>query len=1187
MALGGTTVTSTAAAVTPTTIDTTVTSGAGGVTGSVITLTTAADAGGTFNGTAGDDTFVGTETTLSSSDILDGSTGTDTLKYASSGNTAVTESGFEISNIEKIQVTSDAVGGTTFDVTATTGVTTLINSNSSTDLTLAGGKTITELEVNSVSGGNTTLTYDSATVAGTADAMAISLNGNHTIAGAAIGTVTVGGVETFNVTTTGSASTLTGLASTTLSTVTVAGSQSLTIGTALAASVTTVNASAQTAGGINIALTNAANVAVTGGAGSDSVNFTGALTSSDSFNGGSGRDTITANNAEYTTGTYAVASKISNVETIVISDSLTGAFTANSFTGDDTIKLATGYTTGASVTGMESNYTLVVQGANTGKTITAAITNATNTGTSDILNLQLGTATTVPATDGAGNAGIVNLTGIETVNVLANGTLAAGTDAVVLADTTTTTSSLSKVVVTGANGLTISSTNVGTASVTEIDASAATGNINMNALAVKATGSTIKGGAGNDVISGGAGVDTITAGAGNDTINGTVGADVITLGDGVDKVVYTAATQSTTNSGVDVISDFTSGTDLFDISALLTTTPGSYKGNQATFSASQNAMVASDGVLDVAYQQDEKVLWLDMNDDGLLNAADFRISLTNTASLTATDIGLNSTGNTITLTAPSAVVNTTTNTNASATSTVYADTITSTFANLSNATIDSSTSSDTLNVSDAITGTFTLQTAGVGTGAALTSVEVINLQAGSTAVVTAQTYAASTNGSVAINNTSASSASSVTLSTVTNATTTDKNSQSFTSTGTGVDTVVAGITNAAAYNQSVSLGAGADSLTLGGTHTGTLAGGADADTLTIANVAAADISGATVSGFETLIFGTANALTMTSAQWNAFTTVTDAGGADSVVFSDAATITTSALATAAGVETFTLGNFANTVTMNSTANTGAAQTVAGGTSTDILNVTTTTGQQTTFTGNTGTDTINITGGMAAAFTVTTAGGGAAALGQTGVETLNVSGASTTNALTLVSAVVDDLLNINASGVTGGGISITATGLTAAGNRVITLTSGDDTITNLKGTTGTLTVDFGTGATDTVSDLAVASTGLFTIKAGVQAGGTHTINFAATTANLVTASATGTLLDFSGDVTAIAVRAVGAAGVNVAGQVIIDNATAAANTAILWDVDGNGTYSTGDVEINLVGQAYTGATASIVSGNLQM
>jgi hypothetical protein len=95
-----------------------------------------------------------------------------------------------------------------------------------------------------------------------------------------------------------------------------------------------------------------------------------------------------------------------------------------------------------------------------------------------------------------------------------------------------------------------------------------------------------------------------------------------------------------------------------------------------------------------------------------------------------------------------------------------------------------------------------------------------------------------------------------------------------------------------------------------------------------------------------------------------------------------------------------------------------------------------------------------------------------------------------------------------------------------------------------------------------------------------------VQFQATTADfLATGSAiNGTLLDFNIDVTNIAIRAIGTAGPNAVGTLFIDNVTNAANTILTLDVDGNGLFSAGDIQVVLTGQAYTGATGSIVGGN---
>jgi hypothetical protein len=73
---------------------------------------------------------------------------------------------------------------------------------------------------------------------------------------------------------------------------------------------------------------------------------------------------------------------------------------------------------------------------------------------------------------------------------------------------------------------------------------------------------TINGGAGGDTLNGEQGADTIDGGAGDDEINGMAGNDTLTGGAGADDFNFTAA------GGTDTITDFTSGSDDYDVSVL-------------------------------------------------------------------------------------------------------------------------------------------------------------------------------------------------------------------------------------------------------------------------------------------------------------------------------------------------------------------------------------------------------------------------------------------------------------------------------------------------------------------------------------------------------------------------------------------------------------------------------------------
>lgn len=144
--------------------------------------------------------------------------------------------------------------------------------------------------------------------------------------------------------------------------------------------------------------------------------------------------------------------------------------------------------------------------------------------------------------------------------------------------------------------------------------------------------------------------------------------------------------------------------------------------------------------------------------------------------------------------------------------------------------------------------------------------------------------------------------------------------------------------------QSVTGSTGVDTIDVAGfTTTGTLAGGAGTDTLRADN--GANISGATLSGFESLTLSDDASITMTEAQHDSFTTIT-AAGTESITISDSSDGLTgnSAVETyiLSAANTFTLGHAAQNLTGssgNDTVNIGtlnATGTLAGGSGTDTL-----------------------------------------------------------------------------------------------------------------------------------------------------------------------------------------------------------------------------------------------------------
>lgn len=97
--------------------------------------------------------------------------------------------------------------------------------------------------------------------------------------------------------------------------------------------------------------------------------------------------------------------------------------------------------------------------------------------------------------------------------------------------------------------------------------------------------------ASNDVIVGGVNDDTISGGNGNDTITGGAGADLLTGGAGADRFVYTefdqggnviAGNAATPLTAGDVITDFETGVDKINVSAVATKPNATWDGTGAS-----------------------------------------------------------------------------------------------------------------------------------------------------------------------------------------------------------------------------------------------------------------------------------------------------------------------------------------------------------------------------------------------------------------------------------------------------------------------------------------------------------------------------------------------------------------------------------------------------------------------------
>ena len=96
---------------------------------------------------------------------------------------------------------------------------------------------------------------------------------------------------------------------------------------------------------------------------------------------------------------------------------------------------------------------------------------------------------------------------------------------------------------------------------------------------------TLLGGIGNDILGGGKGLDSMDGGAGNDTLSSGLGNDTLTGGTEIDHFVFSTALGG---ANIDTITDFSSGSDVIDLSATIFTAFAGQSG--ATVGISPNLL---------------------------------------------------------------------------------------------------------------------------------------------------------------------------------------------------------------------------------------------------------------------------------------------------------------------------------------------------------------------------------------------------------------------------------------------------------------------------------------------------------------------------------------------------------------------------------------------------------------------
>jgi hypothetical protein len=542
-------------------------------TGQTYTLTTNIDS---VLGTTGNDTIIGDASTLSNADQVNGGAGTDTLKMFGTAGAADIPAMTGVENVYLSGATAS------HDFSSVSEITSVEIDDAADNSVFTVGSAVSAVSIANILNAETI----GVNVASSATSANVTLNKVGNTTANAILDLKGAALATLNLTTASNASyvelgELAGNdASDTLTKVTIAGDKALTLSmdaTQKFAKVTTVDASANTAGvTVTLEATTGADVTFTGGTGNDSVAFGGKFTKADVVNGGDGTDTLSLAQADLTAvEAYSAADKatvntnLSNLEILKVSDALTGNIDASRYDSINQFVLAAGINNGGTSTiskiasGVSVTYN---DAAGTATDILAlTITDATVAGNnSDTVNLVLNDA----AAGGASDLGVVDLVGVDILNIDTKSTTAAGaagTTTSYTLDIKNTSTALDKVVVTGSIALDISTVAL-VNSIAEVDASG------MTLAAATSSGLTVAiaaGGTNGVKITGSGGIDTITGSAAADVIDGGAGADVITSGAGGDRMTGGAgndnfkiaeADASITSTNYDTINDYSNGT---------------------------------------------------------------------------------------------------------------------------------------------------------------------------------------------------------------------------------------------------------------------------------------------------------------------------------------------------------------------------------------------------------------------------------------------------------------------------------------------------------------------------------------------------------------------------------------------------------------------------------------------------
>ncbi len=438
--------------------------------------------------------------------------------------------------ITDVNAASTTAAGSIATVSLTNAGAASINSSALTTLNLAG-------TLNAVDAGTL-----GALATPAVRTLALNLTGATEAAATAV-TIS-SNITTLNISGNTTASTLTSLVASGATTINVSGDAKVTLTGNTTGAVTAINVTNTKGASFGTAI--GTGVAFTGGAGDDAVTLTNSFTKAITL--GAGNDKVTIGGTTIGTGGSVAAGDGVDTVNMTTAQALTlaGDSTFNSkFTGFETLELSTANTTNdiLDIDGINAVTTVKLLDAVTGNfTLNNVANNGTVTlttdgaatpvlnigvksalvGASDVLNLSLNKSTALAA-------GKVVAANVETVNIIAADAATAGSAAVIDTLELAATSATS-LTVSGNNGLTL--TNTGNSKIINFDASGVVANDTAASAGVAATADTaanlavtfasanttatanvtIKGGAGNDTLTGTVALDSISGGAGADTI---------------------------------------------------------------------------------------------------------------------------------------------------------------------------------------------------------------------------------------------------------------------------------------------------------------------------------------------------------------------------------------------------------------------------------------------------------------------------------------------------------------------------------------------------------------------------------------------------------------------------------------------------------------------------------------------